>query len=118
MNGKNVWYVPDGYITSKSVGEYLSHETISVINDNNQDANIKITLFFEDQEPLANFMVTCPAYRGNHIRLDKIKNQDGILIPRDTCYALKIESNVPIICQHSRLNTCQSEYTLMSTIAY
>ncbi|HET6756263.1 MAG TPA: sensory rhodopsin transducer [Burkholderiales bacterium] len=39
-------------------------------------------------------------------------------IPRDTDFASVIESNVPIVVQHTRLDSRQSELALMSTLAY
>ncbi len=39
-------------------------------------------------------------------------------IPRDTNYASVFESDVPIVVQHIRLDSRQSENALLSTIAY
>ena len=39
-------------------------------------------------------------------------------IPRDTEYASVIESDVPIVVQHTRLDSRQAENALLSTIAY
>jgi hypothetical protein len=39
-------------------------------------------------------------------------------IPKETDYASVIESDVPIVVQHTRLDSRQSELALMSTVAY
>ena len=39
-------------------------------------------------------------------------------IPRDTDYSTLIESDVPIVVQHTRLDSRQSENALLSTIAF
>lgn len=39
-------------------------------------------------------------------------------VPRDTDYASVIESSVPIVVQHSRLDSRQAENALMTTIAH
>jgi hypothetical protein len=39
-------------------------------------------------------------------------------VPRDTDYASVIESDVPIVVQHTRLDSRQAENALLSTIAY
>jgi hypothetical protein len=39
-------------------------------------------------------------------------------VPRDTDYASVIESDVPIVVQHTRLDSHQSALALMSAIAY
>jgi hypothetical protein len=39
-------------------------------------------------------------------------------IPKDTDFASFIESDVPIVVQHTRLDSRQAENALMSTMAY
>ena len=39
-------------------------------------------------------------------------------MPRDTDYASVIESDVPIVVQHTRLDSRQAENALITTIAY
>jgi hypothetical protein len=39
-------------------------------------------------------------------------------IPRDTPYAILVESSEPIVVQYSRLDTSAVEMALMTTIAY
>jgi hypothetical protein len=43
---------------------------------------------------------------------------DPAPIPRDTDYASVFESDVPIVVQHTRLDSRRAEVSLMSTIAY
>jgi len=116
--GKKVWIIPDGFLPEKSNGDFVSHEAICVLNTGALDANIRITVYFEDREPMDTFSAVCGARRTNHIRLDKIKDQNGKEIPRGVPYALTVESDQPIVVQHSRMDTTQAEMTLMTTIAY
>ncbi|MDK2799052.1 MAG: hypothetical protein PWP27_2520 [Clostridiales bacterium] len=116
--GRKVWIIPDGFLPEKSNGDFVSHEAICVLNVAKQDANINITVYFEDREPMEKFFAVCPAKRTNHIRLDKIVDTDGNKIPIGVPYALKIESDLPIVVQHSRMDTTQAEMTLMTTMAY
>ncbi len=44
--------------------------------------------------------------------------EDPEPIPPDTDYASVIESDVPIVVQHTRLDSRQAENALLSTIAY
>ena len=64
------------------------------------------------------FKSQCGAEMTHHIRLDKLKNDEGKLIPRDVPYAILVESNTPIVVQYSRLDTSAAEMALMTTIAY
>ena len=118
MIGKKVWTIADGFMSSTEKGSYVSHEAVCVLNTTSQTSNISITVYFEDREPLTDFYATCERNRTNHIRLDKIENNRGEKIPKEVPYALFVESNVPIICQHSRMDVSDPNITLMTTMAY
>lgn len=118
MHGKKTWLIADGFMSDTKTENYVSHEAVCVLNLSGEDAVVKITVYFEDREPIGDFTAICKNERTNHIRLDKIKNKDGIGIPREVPYALLIESNVPVVCQHSRMDVSTSDMTLMTTIAY
>ena len=118
MYGKTVWMVADGYMSDSSKGEFVSHEAICVLNLSGEDANINITLYFEDAEPMKGIHAVCKNERTNHIRLDKIVTDDGRKIPKNTPYAVLVESDRPVVVQSSRLDVSQPEYALMTTIAY
>ncbi len=118
MYGKNVWMVADGYMSDSAKGEFVSHEAICVLNLSGEDANINITLYFEDDEPMRGIHAVCKNERTNHIRLDKIVTDDGRKIPKNTPYAVLVESDRPVVVQSSRLDVSQPEYALMTTIAY
>lgn len=117
--GRKVWLVPDAYYPENaSDGPYVSHEAICVLNTGDDDAQISITLYFEDQDPVGGFNAVCMARRTNHIRLDKIRNKDGLGIPLAKPYAILLESSRDVVCQYSRLDTTQIQMSLMTTIAY
>jgi hypothetical protein len=116
--GKKTWLIPDAFLNSKSKNESISHEAICVINTSDVDAEIALTLFYEDRDKVTDFSSFCGAGRTHHIRLDKIRSKKGEMIPRDTPYAILVESNVEIVVQYSRLDTSEVEMALMTTIAY
>ena len=118
MYGKQVWMIPDGYMSDTRKGDLVSHEAICVLNLSGEDANIKLTVYFENDEPLRGFFAVCHHERTNHIRLDKIISEDGRRIPKNTPYAVLVESDRPVVVQASRLDVSQPEYALMTTIAY
>ncbi len=118
MYGKNTWMIADGYMSDTKKGEYVSHEAICVLNLSGKDANINISIFFEDREPIKNIRAVCKNERTNHIRLDRVVLDDGSIIPKNTPYAVLVESDTPIVVQASRLDVSQPEYSLMTTIAY
>ena len=67
---------------------------------------------------MTGFSAVCENNRTNHIRLDKIENDKGEKIPKEVPYAILVESDRDIVCQHSRMDVSQPEMTLMTTIAY
>ena len=118
MYGKKVWVIPDGFMSDSEIEGFVSHEAVCVLNLSEKDAEIHLTVFFEDREPMTGFKAECKVKRTNHIRLDKIKNDKGLKIPHEVLYALLVESNTDIICQYSRMDVSDPNITLMTTIAY
>ncbi len=117
--GRQHWAIAEGYIPAESHGpepQMTSHETACLLNPGDRDANVRITVFFSDREPAGPYAVTVPARRTKHVRFNEL--QDPEPIPRDTDYASVIDSDVPIVVQHTRLDSRQSELALVSTIAY
>ncbi len=116
--GKKSWLIPDCFLHSVSLNEQVSHEAVCVLNTTDKDAEIKLTLFFEDRDKIDDFYAECKAGRTHHVRLDKIVSKSGKTIERDVPYAILVESNVNIVVQYSRLDTSAVEMALMTTIAY
>ena len=115
--GEKHWIIPDGYIPPTSTGELLSHESICVLNTSSEKASIKITIFFEDRDPMEDIEVVVHGRRTSHIRTSSLlKGEQSI--PVGIPYAIEVSSNIPIVVQYSRLDSTQSANTLMSTMAY
>jgi hypothetical protein len=117
--GKKLWAIAEGYIPSESHGpqpEMTSHETACLLNPGERDAHVKITIFFADRDPVGPYPVTVPARRTKHLRFNDLQQPKPI--PRDTDYASLIEADVPIVVQHTRLDSRQDANALLSTIAY
>ncbi len=117
--GRTRWALAEGYIPRDSHGpapQMTSHETVCLLNTSSQDALVLITIYFADREPVGPYRVTVPARRTNHVRFNDLT--DPAPIPVDTDYASLIESNVPILVQHTRLDSRQAENALFSTMAF
>ena len=117
--GKKHWVIPEGYIPSQSTGpepQMTSHETACILNPSDQDATIEIVLYFTDREPAGPYNVIVPARRTRHLRFNELNEPEPV--PLDTDYSSVFHSDVPVIVQHTRLDSRQSENTLMTTIAF
>ncbi len=118
--GKTHWAIAEGYIPPDSTdGEdrrFLSHETACMLNATDRDAHVRITLYFSDREPVGPYQVTVPARRTLHLRFNDLT--DPAPVPRDTDYSSVFESDVPIVVQHTRLDSRKEALALLSTVAY
>lgn len=117
--GRRCWAIPEGYIPGKSVSsahDLVSHEAACILNAGEADAQISITLYFEDRPPVGPYRLTVAARRTLHLRFNDLSEPEPV--PRDTSYASVIESSVPIIVQHTRLDSRNPNIALLSTIAF
>src|SRR5689334_22832779 len=117
--GRTRWAIAEGYIPGWSHGpepQMLSHETACLLNASDDEAHVQITLYFSDREPVGPYRLTVPPRRTRHVRFNDLG--DPAPVPRETDYASVIESDVPIVVQHTRLDSRQEAEALLSTIAY
>jgi len=117
--GRRLWAIAEGYIPSQSVNSdpaFISHETACILNAGERDAHVEITLYFKDRDPAGPYRVTVPARRTLHLRFNDLSDPEPV--PRDTDYASLFRSDVPIIVQHTRLDSRKAELALLSTLAY
>lgn len=117
--GATEWVIAEGYIPSESHGpepEMTSHETVCMLNASDRDANVEITIYYSDREPVGPYRLLVPARRTLHARFNNLTDPEPI--PRDTDFSSVIRSDVPIVAQHTRLDSRQAANALLSTIAY
>jgi hypothetical protein len=117
--GKLRWAIAEGYIPTWSHGpepQMTSHETACILNAGDADAHVRITIFFPDRECVGPYEITVPARRTKHLRFNDLATPQSI--PHGADYSSVIESDVPIVVQHTRLDSRQDANALLSTIAY
>jgi hypothetical protein len=117
--GVREWAIAEGYIPAESHGpepQMLSHETVCLLNASDQDAHVEITIYYKDREPAGPYKIIVPARRTLHVRFNNLNDPEPI--PRDTDFSSVIRSDVPIVAQHTRLDSRQAENALLSTVAY
>jgi hypothetical protein len=117
--GARCWVIADGYIPNRSNGpepEMTSHETAALLNTGGVAVNVAITLFFADREPAGPYRFTLEPRRTRHLRFNDLEDPEPV--PRSTEYAAVIESDAPIVVQHTRLDSRQAANTIFSTLAF
>jgi hypothetical protein len=117
--GRKRWAIAEGYIPSQSSfldRSLISHETACLLNAGGSDAHVALTIFFADRDPVGPYRITVPAQRTLHLRFNDLTEPSPV--PRDTDFSSVLESDVPIVVQHTRLDSRHAEVSLLSTTAY
>lgn len=117
--GHRRWAIAEGWIPSQSSfadRALESHESACILNAGDEPAELRITVFFEDREPAGPYRFTIGPRRTLHLRFNDLTEPQRI--PRDTAYSSVFEADVPIVVQHTRLDSRRPEVSLLSTIAY
>lgn len=87
--------------------QMISHETLCLFNISDLDADVRITVYFSDREPVGPYGLSVPVRRMKHLRFNELS--DPAPIPPDTDYASVVESTVTIVVQQTRLNYRQAK---------
>ena len=116
--GRTTWVIADGWVPPTSTGEdpaLISHEAACILNAGAEDTRVIFTIFFTEREPISSIEVVIPARRILHQNLQSIP---GVTIAKGTDYCVLIESDKPIVVQHTRLDSRQAANAIMTTIAF
>jgi hypothetical protein len=117
--GRTNWAIAEGYIPPDSTGPaptMTSHEAVCLLNAGDTDAQVTLTLYFADREPVGPYRLTVHARRTLHQRFNDLNDPEPV--PRGLSYACVIDSDQPIVAQHTRLDSRQAENALLTTIAF
>ena len=99
--GKKVWVFPDAELPPVGENPIPGHESIIITNTGDVTANIKITLFYTDKEPVW-FMTTVDARRVRCLRTNEEKDFGAFTAKFEEQYAILLESDVPVVAQYGR----------------
>src|SRR5579871_2494628 len=117
--GRKRCAIAEGYIPEGSHGpapEFTSHETACILNASDEEAHVAIMIFYSDRDPAGPFTFTIGPRRTKHMRFNELKDPETI--PRGTNFSSVIDSDVPVVVQHTRLDSRQAATALLSTIAF
>ncbi|MBS1303313.1 sensory rhodopsin transducer [Loktanella sp. SALINAS62] len=117
--GRRIWAIAEGYIPSGGLegdSALVSHETACILNAQEVDVNLRITLYFADREPVGPYCMPVLARRTLHLRFNDLSDPEPV--PRDTDFAVVLEADAPVVVQHTRLDSRHQNISLLSTIAF
>ncbi|MBC7333090.1 MAG: hypothetical protein H5T85_01275 [Actinobacteria bacterium] len=104
--GKRIWLFPDGELPVPDENSGLiAHEALVILNTSECDANVKLSFYFENKEPIENVPVVVKAKRVKCVRMDRLEEIGGVKLPYRTQYALRVESDAKIVATFGRLDT-------------
>ena len=117
--GRNVWLFPDGELPEPDKNNPLqAHEALIVLNTSDKNADLKMSIYFTDKDPIENISIKVKAKRVKCIRLDKPEDIGGVKIPLHVQYALRLESNVKIAATFGRLDTSSEKLAFYVGASY
>jgi hypothetical protein len=118
--GAFTWYFPDGDLPPHADGPWEPHESLMIMNVSSAPAHLLIDIYWTDREPTVGLAVTVEPERVRALRapwVDTDAEGRTVTIPPRTQYALRIRSDVPVICQYGRLEMVPS-FALYTTMGF
>ncbi|MBQ8726693.1 MAG: hypothetical protein IJY84_06310 [Clostridia bacterium] len=115
--GKKDWIIPDCELPPEGEGVLKGHESVIIVNDSDAIAHIKVKLYFTDKAPYTEILWTVDAQRVRCFRMNNLADMCGFVVPKETQYAMKLESDQPIVVQYGRLDNRQTNLAYYTTLA-
>lgn len=115
MYGRMNWFFPDAELPPAGDGVLAGHESVIILNPNEQDADVRVRLYFEPGRPPQEFATTVPAESVRCLRTNHPDDFGGIEIPLETQYAISLHASSPVVAQYGRLDNRQTNLAYYTT---
>lgn len=116
--GKKRWIIPDCELPEPGEGVLKGHESVIVVNDNDFDATINVTLFFTDKPCKEGIIWKVNAKTVRCFRMNNAADMSGYNVPYNEQYAMKLESDGNVVVQYGRLDNRQVNLAYYTTLGY
>jgi hypothetical protein len=117
--GKLNWLISAGNIPLATTGEepeFTSHQKVAILNTSDAEAEIDLTIFYENDQPQRGFEFTVPPRRIMKVRFNDLI--DPMPIPLEKNFGCLICSSIPVVVQFSGMDTGHRTTARISTMAY
>lgn len=118
--GATTWALPGGRIPFPSNGhepEFTSFDQLCLLNTGDEPAQVELTIYYTDAEPVGPYPMEVPARRVRHVRLNDLVDPQAITLDRP--YGAVLRSSVPIVVQFQRQDTrLPGSLALATAMAY
>ena len=121
MNGKECWYVVDGYRPPVNAGgrsDYKGHECYMILNCNEADAHVLIDIFYKDKPPVLGIPFTVPAQRMANFYSDEVETLGGVKLDIGEDYSMRFRSDIGVVVQYGRMDINQPNLAYLATLGY
>jgi hypothetical protein len=116
--GKKVWIIPDCELPYPGEGVMKGHESVIIVNDTDEVANIKVKIYLVDKDCDADITWTVLPGRVRCFRMNNLDDMCGFEVPYETQYAMKVTSSCNIVLQYGRLDNRQTNLAYYTTLGY
>ncbi len=116
--GKKLWLIPDCELPPEGEGELKGHESVIIVNDTDEDAKIRVTVYFADRDGFDTIEWFVGKGRVRCFRMNNVEDMCGFVVPLETQYAMKLVSNVNVVVQYGRLDNRQTNLAYYTEIPY
>jgi len=116
--GKKNWLIPDCELPQAGEGVLKGHESVIIVNDSDEVADIRVKLYFVGEDCDADIRWTVLPGRVRCFRMNNPEDMCGFIVPFETQYAMKVSSNVNIVVQYGRLDNRQTNLAYYTTLGY
>lgn len=116
--GRKTWVFPDAELPPEGEGVLKGHESVIILNMTEKKATVKMTFYFTDKDPIENLAVEVDSKRVRCIRINYDPCFKNVKIPQETQYAIRLDSDVPIVAQYGRLDNRQANLAYYTVMGY
>lgn len=112
--GHRTWVLAGGHVPERSTGhepERTSRDELSVLNTSADVAEVALTVYHPDRDPVGPYRLTVEAERVRVVRVGDLV--DPLAVPLGEPYGLVVRSSVPVVVHALRVDT--STGTLVTT---
>lgn len=118
MDGKKVWLIPDCELPEEGEGVLKGHESVIVLNTGKKAANINVILYFTNQKKYDMIKWVVEGESVRCFRMNALSDMCGYEVVKNLQYAMKIESDVPVVIQYGRLDNRQTNLAYYTTLGF
>ena len=116
--GKKSWIIPDCELPHAGEGVLKGHESVIIVNDNEEDIEISVTLYFTDEPCYNDIKWVVKGKSVRCFRMNEKNDMSGYAVPYETQYAMKVESDKSFVLQYGRLDNRQTNLAYYTTLGY